>query len=99
MVEILIRELSKHAALEELMGYPLVKKALPDGGQEIDEHMNLKKILITLDDPAAGNEQTDDLLQQLQRNVEQHVQEEEGELMSNCARRSTSRPSTSWERT
>jgi hemerythrin superfamily protein len=53
VVETVIRELSKHAALEELMVYPTARKALPDGQQEIDEHlaehMGVKKLLLTLD--------------------------------------------------
>jgi hemerythrin superfamily protein len=85
VVEILVRELSKHAALEELMVYPLARKVLPDGQQEIDEHltehMDVKKTLIALDGLSAGDEATDELIAELQREVEQHVQEEEGVLM------------------
>ncbi len=85
VVEILVRELSKHAALEELMFYPLAKKALPDGGHEIDEHLaehlSVKKTLLALDGLAAGDDRTDALMAELQREIEQHVQEEEGELM------------------
>ncbi|MBO0866196.1 MAG: hemerythrin domain-containing protein, partial [Mycobacterium sp.] len=54
VVEVAIRELSKHAALEELMVYPLAKEALSDGEQEIDhhldEHMAVKKTLVALDE-------------------------------------------------
>lgn len=85
VVEIIVRELSKHAALEELMLYPLAKKVLRDGQQEIDEHltehMSVKKTLVALDGLAAGDERTDALMAELQQAIEQHVLEEEGELM------------------
>jgi hemerythrin superfamily protein len=85
VVEILIRELSKHAALEELMVYPLGRKVLPDGQQEIDEHlaehMRVKNLLFDLDKLSAGDDQTSELMADLQRQVEHHVQEEEGDFM------------------
>jgi hemerythrin superfamily protein len=85
VVEILIRELSKHAALEELMVYPLGKKVLPDGQQEIDEHltehMRVKKILLALDGLSAGDNHANELMADLHREVEHHVQEEEGTFL------------------
>ncbi|MBV9164443.1 MAG: hemerythrin domain-containing protein [Pseudonocardiales bacterium] len=84
VVEIVVRELSKHAALEELMVYPLARKVLPDGQQEIDEHlaehMSVKKTLLALDGLSAGDDRTDALMADLQREIEHHVQEE-GVLM------------------
>ena len=74
VVEIIIRELSKHAALEELMFYPLAKKVLPDGEKEIDEHLaehlSVKKTLAALDGLSAGDERTDDLMAELQREID-----------------------------
>jgi hemerythrin superfamily protein len=85
VVETLIRELSKHAALEELMVYPLARKVLPDRGQEIDEHLaehkEAKKTLLALDRLSAGDERTDELMERLRQEVEEHVREEEGELL------------------
>ncbi|MFY9808389.1 MAG: hemerythrin domain-containing protein [Pseudonocardiaceae bacterium] len=85
VVEIAVRELSKHAALEELMFYPLAKKVLPDGHKEIDEHlaehMSVKKTLLALDQLSAGDDQTDGLMAELQREIEHHVADEEGDLM------------------
>lgn len=84
VVEIMIRELSKHAALEELMVYPLAKQVLPDGEQDIDqhlaEHMTVKKLLVQLDKLGEGDEHTGELMRQLQTAVEEHVQEEEGDM-------------------
>lgn len=85
VVEIIVRELSKHAALEELMFYPLAKKVLPDGQREIDEHLaehlSVKKTLAALDELSAGDERTNGLMEELQQEIEHHVREEEGELM------------------
>ncbi|MCO5973002.1 hemerythrin domain-containing protein [Actinoallomurus soli] len=82
VVEILIRELSKHAALEELLVYPLAKRLIPEMADEVDEHlgehMGLKKILATLDRLSAGDRLERDLVAELKREVDHHVQEEEG---------------------
>ncbi|MFC9467126.1 hemerythrin domain-containing protein [Streptomyces coelicoflavus] len=85
VVELLVRELSKHAALEELMVYPLAKKVLPEGEQLVDghlgEHMAVKKALADLDRLGEGDERTDELMAQLRRDVDEHVREEETEFM------------------
>lgn len=85
VVEIMVRELSKHAALEELMVYPLAKQVLPDGAEEIDkhlaEHMTVKKLLLELDKLGEGDEQTGPLMEQLRGDVEEHVADEEGDLL------------------
>lgn len=84
VVDIAIRELSKHAALEELMVYPLAKQVLPDGDQEIDQHladhMEVKKTLVGLDKSGNDKDQTDKLMADLQKEIDKHVQEEEGVL-------------------
>lgn len=89
VVEIMIRELSKHAALEELMVYPLAKKVLPDGAEEIDkhlaEHMTVKKLLVDLDKLDEGDGRTDEMWHELQSAVEEHVQEEESDLLPRFA--------------
>ncbi|MEU0600173.1 hemerythrin domain-containing protein [Streptomyces sp. NPDC006393] len=85
VIELTIRELSKHAALEEMMVYPMAKKLLPDGAPRIDEHLSehmaVKKLLHALDKLPAGDDRESDLMDQLRREVEEHVREEEGELM------------------
>ncbi|MGW2639044.1 hemerythrin domain-containing protein [Streptomyces sp. NPDC001348] len=85
VVELLVRELSRHAALEEMYVYPLAKKVLADGGREIDEHlgehMAVKERLLALDRLGEGDEQTDELVAGLRHEVEEHVREEEDVLM------------------
>ncbi|MEU6281325.1 hemerythrin domain-containing protein [Streptomyces sp. NPDC047028] len=85
VVELLVRELSKHAALEEMLVYPLARKVLPDGEQEIDEHLDehmaVKKTLLALDKLDEGDRRTGDLVASLRRDVAEHIREEEGVLM------------------
>lgn len=85
VVETLVRELSKHAALEELMVYPLARRVLPDGEGEIQEHLAqhqaVKGTLLALDKLSAGDERTDELMERLRRQIGEHVREEEDELL------------------
>jgi hemerythrin superfamily protein len=85
VVEIIIRELSKHAALEELMIYPLAKKVVAGGKREIDDHLRehagVKKLLAELDALPTGDLRTDGLIEQLETELEQHIAEEEGDLL------------------
>lgn len=85
VIETLVRELSKHAALEELMVYPLAKRVLPDGEQRIQDHLAehkaAKKTLLALDKLSADGDREGDLMDQLRREIEEHIREEEGELM------------------
>ena len=84
VVEIMIREVSRHAALEELMVYPLGKKVLPNGAQEIEqslaEHMTVKRLLHELDGMKDADERSDELMTRLQRALTEHIQEEEREF-------------------
>jgi iron-sulfur cluster repair protein YtfE (RIC family) len=85
VVEIVIRELSKHAALEELIVYPLGKQVIPDGAAGVDEqlgeHMAVKKTLAGLDRLSPGDANEAVLLRRLQGEVEHHIQEEEGRFL------------------
>ena len=86
VVEMLIRELSKHAALVELIIYPLAKDVLPEGHSAVEErlnaHLNLKFILYALDKlPAEDREATDHLIAKLQQAVDKHVRTDERELL------------------
>ena len=85
VVEVLIRELSKHAALEELTVYPLARHVLPEGAVDVDEHlaehMAVKKTLLALDKLAEGADEEKDLVAELQREITEHVAEEEGQFM------------------
>lgn len=86
VAEILVRELSKHAAVEELTVYPLARKVLPDGAEEIDRHlaghMGVKKTLLALDRlPDKSGDRAGLLVAELRQEIEEHVREEEEVLM------------------
>jgi hypothetical protein len=85
VVEVLIRELSKHAALEELTVYPFARRYLPDGAVDVDEHlaehMAVKKTLAELDALPVGDTRERGLVAELQREIEHHVHEEEAQFM------------------
>jgi hemerythrin superfamily protein len=84
VVEVLIRELSKHAALEELMIYPFARKLLPEGAADVDEHLRehkaVKKTLAALDRLPAGDQEEAGLVRELRGEITEHVAEEEGRL-------------------
>jgi hemerythrin-like domain-containing protein len=78
-----IRELSVHAAIEEQVLYPAMRKALPDGDhlvqEAIEEHQQVKETLAAIeraDSPAERDPQLVSLI----GNVRHHVEEEETEL-------------------
>jgi len=84
VVEILIRELSKHAALEELTVYPLARKLIPesvDVDEHLAEHMAVKKTLLALDKLHQGADDEKRLVEELQGEIAHHVAEEEGEFL------------------
>src|SRR4051812_25600549 len=78
-----IRELSIHAAIEEQVLYPAMRKALPDGEtlvqEAIDEHQRVKETLAAIEKADAPAER-EPLLVRLMGDVRHHVDEEETEL-------------------
>lgn len=84
VVDVIVRELSKHAALEELMVYPMAKKALPNAEPDIETrlavHMDVKRTLTELDGLEAGDERADGLMGQLEREIAKHVRQDEEDL-------------------
>ncbi len=78
----IVREMSIHAAIEEQVFYPALRKELPDGDaladHAIEEHQEVKEILVQLD-RGAGDE-TQSLLSRLTTSVREHVKEEEADL-------------------
>jgi hemerythrin superfamily protein len=78
-----IRELSVHAAIEEQVLYPAMRKALPDGDhlvqEAIEEHQQVKETLAAVERAGSPTER-DPHLVSLIGNVRHHVEEEETEL-------------------
>jgi hemerythrin superfamily protein len=85
-----IRELSVHAAIEEQVLYPAVRRQV-DGGEalvehSLEEHQEAKELLASLQKSGADGEETPQLLQQLISGVRQHVREEEGQILPKLER-------------
>lgn len=84
VVEILVRELSKHAALEEVTVYPFAKRYLGpdvDVDRQLGEHMAVKKALASLDALPPGDDGERRLIEELQEEVSHHVEDEEGQFL------------------
>lgn len=81
----LVRELSVHAALEEQIVYPAVRAKLDQGTEEadhaIDEHQQIKRLLADLEKFDIGTPEHTDRFEGLVAAVQEHVAEEEGELL------------------
>jgi hemerythrin-like domain-containing protein len=79
-----VRELSVHAAIEEQVLYPVMRKQLPDGDtlvqEAIDEHQQVKETLAAIERAESASER-DPHLVSLIGNVRHHVDEEETELL------------------
>jgi hemerythrin superfamily protein len=84
VAEILVRELSKHAALEEVLFYPFARKILADD-EAVDrllaQHMTVKKLLLELDRAHAAGQWRDELMDQLWPVVARHIHDDENDLM------------------
>jgi hemerythrin-like domain-containing protein len=83
LVREVIKELSVHAAIEEQILYPVMRRSLNDGDSKveeaIDEHQKVKETLAAIErtDSSAQRQQH---LQALMNDVRHHVKEEEREL-------------------
>jgi hemerythrin superfamily protein len=79
-----IEELSVHAAIEEEVLYPMVRRELPDGeamaNEALKEHQEAKEILRRLDRMDPGGFEFDAAVTQLIKDVRHHVEEEENEM-------------------
>lgn len=88
VVEVVIRELSKHAALEEVTVYPFAKRHLGpavDVDEQLREHMAVKKALAALDRLPEGDDAEGVLLQRLQQEVTDHISQEETHFLPQLA--------------
>jgi hemerythrin superfamily protein len=83
IVDRIIEELSKHAAVEELLFYPVTRATVPDvedtALESIEEHHIVKWVLNELDGMDPRDERFDAKVTVLIENVRHHVEEEEEE--------------------
>lgn len=80
----IVRELSVHAAVEEQLLYPAMRRALPDGDSAVEEalaeHQQVKEVLARLDGADADDPAVVSEVRSLVLAVRSHVTEEEGRL-------------------
>lgn len=84
LVEKIIRELSVHAAIEEQVFYPMVRKEV-DGAtdqvlESLEEHHVVKWLLSELDGMTPSDERYDAKMSVLMESVRHHIEEEEGDM-------------------
>jgi hemerythrin superfamily protein len=79
-----IKELSAHAAIEEMVFYPAVRDRVPKAEdtvlESLEEHHIVKWVLSELDDMKPDHERFKAKMTVLMENVRHHVKEEESEL-------------------
>jgi hemerythrin superfamily protein len=86
VVERIIRELSIHAAIEEMFFYPAIREAAEGGDagdmvlESLEEHHIVKWVLSELDGMSPEHERYDAKVTVLMENVRHHVEEEEKDL-------------------
>ena len=87
VVERIIRELSIHAAIEEMLFYPAVRDVAEEGGkaadmvlESLEEHHIVKWVLSELEGMSAEHDRYDAKVTVLMENVRHHVGEEEKDL-------------------
>jgi len=85
LAENAMAELEVHAALEEEIFYPAVKKEVNDGSsmvqEAIEEHQTVKQLISKLKGMQEADEQFESQFSQLMENVQHHVEEEESEML------------------
>ncbi len=86
VVERIVRELSIHAAIEEMVFYPAIREAVEKGGvdemvlESLEEHHVVKWLLWELERTNPADERFDPKVRVLMESVRHHVEEEEKEL-------------------
>ena len=86
IVERIVRELSIHAAIEEMVLYPAIREAAENGDidkmvlESLEEHHLVKWVLWEIERTSPDDERFDAKVAVLIENVRHHVEEEEKEL-------------------
>jgi hemerythrin-like domain-containing protein len=84
IVENAIQELKIHAALEEELFYPAVRKQLDEEetiDEAIEEHHVVKLLISELEDMSPGDKRYDAKFTVLSESVKHHIEEEESEVL------------------
>ena len=86
VVQRVVKELSIHAAVEEQLLYPAVRREVPGGEQDVEEaireHQEVKERLVRIErlDAATERADLDREMETLIRDVKHHVKDEESEM-------------------
>jgi hemerythrin superfamily protein len=86
VAERIIRELSIHAAIEEMVFYPAIREVVEKGDvdemvlESLEEHHIVKWVLYELEHLSPSDERFDAKMRVLMENVRHHVEEEEKDL-------------------
>lgn len=84
IVHKVIHQLAVHGEIEELLFYPRLRTALPEGNELADEavheHLTIKQVLNQLDRMTAEDDGFEDRMRDLMAEVRHHVEEEENEI-------------------
>jgi hemerythrin superfamily protein len=84
LAENAMTELEVHAALEEEIFYPAVKREVDDGSmvqEAIEEHRTVKQLISELKGMEEANDEFESQFSELIENVQHHVEEEENEML------------------
>ncbi len=84
LAENAMAELEVHAALEEEIFYPAVKREVDDGSmvqEAIEEHQTVKRLISELKGMEEADDEFGSQFSQLVENVQHHVEEEENEML------------------
>jgi hemerythrin superfamily protein len=88
--EEIIKELSIHAAVEEQILYPTLRRVDPGSGGLVDhsleEHQQVKELLAEVDGKPANDPHVRATFDKLKSAVEEHVSEEEGKIFPTLRR-------------
>jgi len=83
LADVVIAELVRHSVAEEMFVYPAMREHLPDGEQAVEhdkqEHKELELTMKELEGLDAKDSRFDELVGQLSRILDDHVQDEEHE--------------------
>lgn len=81
----IISELSRHAAVEEQVLYPVAKSALPDGEgiveHSLEEHQEAEELMAEMEQGGLDDDALGERMAKLESDVQDHVQDEEEDLL------------------
>lgn len=84
IVHAVVHELAVHGEVEELVFYPRLREAVPDGNDLVEEalheHVEMKETLNALDGMTADDDGFDERMRELMDEMRHHVQEEENDI-------------------